>query len=239
MDPLGDPLTTHPVETGWEFTMELYLSGQFGLIDDPDRHFGNGSVWTRTRTRTRSDGPEPLLTLDMHLALGMAKMAKGGFSPAAIEETQQQIKKPRAEVQEEKMRGVEFPGHNKVKAAIERHPAMVYKNHTAGCLPCHNGTAKNPQTRWRCKGTAALPPGPAAPLPDMPPPPGTPPGPPGDTDGNESYEIKGMPSKCVYLHSPLPITQFFDHNAYAKDSKRDKDFIPDLLSTLSAVWKYH
>ena len=41
--------------------MEPYLSGQFGFIDEPDRQFGNGSVWTRTRTR--SDGPEPLLTL--------------------------------------------------------------------------------------------------------------------------------------------------------------------------------
>jgi hypothetical protein len=50
MDPLGDPLTTRPILTGWEFTMELYLSGQFGFIDDPDRQFGNGSVWTRTRT---------------------------------------------------------------------------------------------------------------------------------------------------------------------------------------------
>ena len=43
--------------------MEPYPSGQFGFIDDPDRQFGNGSVWTRTRTR--SDGPEPLLTLVM------------------------------------------------------------------------------------------------------------------------------------------------------------------------------
>jgi len=41
--------------------MEPYPSGQCGFIDDPDRQFGNGSVWTRTRTR--SDGPEPLLTL--------------------------------------------------------------------------------------------------------------------------------------------------------------------------------
>ena len=41
--------------------MEPYPSGQFGFIDDPDRQFRNGSVWTRTRTR--SDGPEPLLTL--------------------------------------------------------------------------------------------------------------------------------------------------------------------------------
>jgi len=41
--------------------MGPYPSGQFGFIDDPDRQFGNGSVWTRTRTR--SDGPELLLTL--------------------------------------------------------------------------------------------------------------------------------------------------------------------------------
>jgi len=63
MDPLGDPLTTRPIQTGWEFTMEPYPSGQFGFIDDPDRQFGNGSVWTRTRTR--SDRPEPWLTLGM------------------------------------------------------------------------------------------------------------------------------------------------------------------------------
>jgi len=62
MDPLGDPLTTHPIQTVWEFTMEPYLSGQFGFIDDPDRQFGNGSVWTQTQNQ--SDGPEPLLTLD-------------------------------------------------------------------------------------------------------------------------------------------------------------------------------
>jgi len=167
----------------------------------------------------------------MRLALNMARMAKGGFSRATIEEMQQLIKKPCAEVREEKKRGVEFPGHQKVKAAMERHPAMVYNNHTTGCLPCQNGTAKNPQTRWRRKGTAAPPPEPAAP------PPGTPPAPPGDAEGNESYEIEGMPSTCVYMHSPLLNTQFFNHNAFAKESKCDKDYNPDLLSTLSAAWK--
>jgi hypothetical protein len=63
MDPLGDPLTARPIQTGWEFTMEPYPSGQFGLIDDPGRQFGNGLIFTRTRTRTRSDGPAQLLTL--------------------------------------------------------------------------------------------------------------------------------------------------------------------------------
>ena len=61
MDQLGDPLTTHPIQTGWEFTMEAYSSRQFGFIDDPDRQSGKGSVWTGTHSR--SDGPEPLLTL--------------------------------------------------------------------------------------------------------------------------------------------------------------------------------
>jgi hypothetical protein len=115
---------------------------------------------------------------------------------------------------------------------MERHLAMVYKNHTAGCLPCQNGTANNLQTCWRRKGTGAPPPELAAP------PPGTPHAPPGDTEGNESYEIKGMPSRCVYMHSPLSNTQFFNHNAFAKDSKCNKDFIPDLLSTQSAAWNY-
>jgi hypothetical protein len=35
----------------------------FGLIDYPDRQFGNGLVGSQTRTR--SDGPELLLTLTM------------------------------------------------------------------------------------------------------------------------------------------------------------------------------
>jgi hypothetical protein len=61
MDPLGDMLTTRPIRTGWEFTIDLYLSPRFGFIDYLVRTFGNGSVWTRSGTR--SDGPEPLPTL--------------------------------------------------------------------------------------------------------------------------------------------------------------------------------
>jgi len=63
MDRLGDPLTTRPIQTDWESTMEPYPSGQFGFIDHLDRQSGNGSVWTRTQTGTRSDCLEPLLTL--------------------------------------------------------------------------------------------------------------------------------------------------------------------------------
>jgi hypothetical protein len=50
----------------------------------------------------RQGGRVQLEQSDMCLALNMAKMAKGGISPAALEETQQLIKKPRAEVREVK-----------------------------------------------------------------------------------------------------------------------------------------
>jgi len=56
---------------------------------------------------------------DMLLALNMAKMAKGGISRTAIEETQHLIEKPVADVQQDTKWGVEFPGHGKVKAAIQ------------------------------------------------------------------------------------------------------------------------
>jgi len=89
---------------------------------------------------------------DMYLALYKAKMAKGWFSCAAMEEMQQLIKTPRAEVREEMKWGVDFPGHKEVNAAWEGHLAMVRENQTDGSLPAHNGTVKNQQTRWRCKG---------------------------------------------------------------------------------------
>jgi hypothetical protein len=98
----------------------------------------------------RQGGRVQLEQSDMRLALNMTKMAKGGISCAEKEETQHLIKKPHAEVQKEKKLGVEFPGHNKVKAAIKTHQAMVRENQTDRCLPCHNGTAKNPETRWGC-----------------------------------------------------------------------------------------
>jgi len=50
---------------------------------------------------------------------------------------------------------------------------------------------------------------------------------------NRMYAIQ----VCVYTFSSSQ-HQFFNHDAYTKVCKHDKDFIPDLLSTLSAVWKY-
>jgi hypothetical protein len=53
MDLQGDPLTTSPIQTGWEICNEPQPNWRFGYIDDPDHQFGHGSVLTRTRTRTR------------------------------------------------------------------------------------------------------------------------------------------------------------------------------------------
>jgi hypothetical protein len=58
----------------------------------------------------RQGGRVQLEQSDMRLALNMAKMAKGGFSRAAIEETQQLIQIPRAEVREERSGVLSFPG---------------------------------------------------------------------------------------------------------------------------------
>ena len=78
MDPLGDQLTNRPIQTGWKFTMQLYLSRLFWFIDDPDRQFGNGLV--RTRTWTGSDAPEPLLTLTTGIWPGWNRTAVATLS---------------------------------------------------------------------------------------------------------------------------------------------------------------
>jgi hypothetical protein len=66
----------------------------------------------------RQAGRVQLEQSDICLALNVAKVAKEGFSRATIEETQYLIMNPCAKVQEEKTRGVEFPGDKMVKATI-------------------------------------------------------------------------------------------------------------------------
>ena len=151
---------------------------------------------------------------------------------AAIEETQFLIKTPHAEVREEKQWGVEFPGHTNVNTAMERHPAMLQENQTDCCLRCQNGTAQNPLTRWRCKGMGAPPPERfRQPTPELRPhPPGMPPVPPGDNEAAHVSEIDGVPPGYVNIHNHLPSSQFFNHDAYAKDHKRNQVFNPDLLT---------
>jgi len=168
----------------------------------------------------------------MRLALNMVKIAKGWYVRAVKEGTQFSIKKPRAEVREEQKLEVEFPGHKHVKAAMERHPAMLGENQTDSCLSCQHGTALNPQTRWRRKGTAAPPTERLRqPTPEQTPhPPEMPPVRPGNTEAAQFSEIDGVSPGYVYIHAPLPSAQFFNLDAYAKDRKRDKDFNPGLLT---------
>jgi len=168
----------------------------------------------------------------MRLALNMAKMAKAGFSRAAMEETHHLIKKPWAEVREEMKLGVESPGHKYVQAAIERHSAILRENQMDGCLPCQNGTAQNPEIRWRCKGLGA--PTPERPrwhTPEpMPNPHGTPLMPHGDDERDQASDIEGEPPGYVYIHTLRPSAQSFNLDVYAKDLKPDKDFNADLLT---------
>jgi len=153
-------------------------------------------------TMARQGGQVQLEQCHMYLVLNMAKMAKGGFLRTAIEETQHLIKKPRAEVQEEKQQVVEFPGKGNVKAAIERHPAMVREYQTEGCLPCHNRPAKDLQTHCRGKGTGAPPAEPATHLPGMPPALAA------DNEVAQNSEIECVRPGYVCIHTPLPLFRF-------------------------------
>lgn len=62
MDPLENPLTTHPNQLGWEISIKQYPKWKFRCIDDLDYHFGNSSVPSRTQTQCGS--MELLRTLD-------------------------------------------------------------------------------------------------------------------------------------------------------------------------------
>jgi len=162
-------------------------------------------------TMARQGGWVQLEQSDMRLPFNMAKMAPEGFSRATIEETKFLIKKPRAEVRKEKKPGVEFPGHNQVKAAIRRQPAMLRQNQMSASLLCQNGTAKNPHTRWRCKGTGAPPPDRCSePTPEPTPPlTGMPPHPTGNTSGAKPAQIVNLPAGYTHSHTALHLCGIF------------------------------
>jgi len=119
-----------------------------------------------------------------------------------------------------------FTGQNKGKATIERQLAMVVENLTDGCVLCQNGTPKIPQTCWRHGGTGVPPPE------QMPTPPGTASAqsaPTTDITEDEMSESDGVSPYYDYIHDKHPNSEFYNHNAYAKDCKLDQDIIPDLL----------
>jgi len=66
-------------------------------------------------TIARQGGRVQLEQSDKLIALNMAKMAEEWFLHAAMREMQHLIKKPRAEVREEKKRVFEFPGHDNMR----------------------------------------------------------------------------------------------------------------------------
>jgi len=69
-------------------------------------------------TMARKGSREQLKQFNILQPWNMVKMAKGGFSRNALEETQYLITEPGAEVPEEMTRGVEDPEHIKRQAAI-------------------------------------------------------------------------------------------------------------------------
>jgi hypothetical protein len=86
---------------------------------------------------------------DLRLAMNTIDKSNFGLTPANINETLEIIRKPRAELREEKRRGVQFEGHKNVKSVLQVHPAMNKAKQLTGCLPCQNGIANNPATRWK------------------------------------------------------------------------------------------
>jgi len=56
------------------------------------------------------------------------------------------------------------------------------------------------------------------------------PTPPCDNEGAELCGNKGVPPRYGYIHTPLPRTEFCNHDTCAKDRNRDQDCIPDLLT---------
>jgi len=180
----------------------------------------------------RQGGQVQLEQSNMHLALNMAKMAKERFSHTTVEETRYLIKKLRTEVRAENKWSVGFPGHTIVRAVIDTHPAILHQNYTAGCLPCQNGTRKNPLTCWRCPGTGA-------PSPDLPrelsaeptpPLPGTPAAPTGNDSGGECSQIVNLLHRYAYSHSSCPCSEFFTLDASAQNCPQDTDFDPVVLT---------
>jgi len=180
-------------------------------------------------TMARQGGQVQLEQSDMHLGLNIAKMAEDGFSRAAIEEMKYLIKKPRAEIREENKQGVEFPGHKKVKAAIQRHPAMLHQNQTPAAFLAKMA----PQRICRHAGDAQeqLHLHPADPdsrlqsqlhhCPAWHPPPA------GNTSGAQSFQIVNLPVGYMYSHKAHASAECFNDD---EDTQHNIDFDPDMLT---------
>jgi len=100
-------------------------------------------------TKARQGGRVQLEQSKMCLTLNLAKMAKAGFTVAAMDKTQFVRKTPCTKVLEAKTPSDKYPGHIKVKSMIARHLAIHLQHHMARYLLSKNVTATIPQARWR------------------------------------------------------------------------------------------
>jgi hypothetical protein len=185
-------------------------------------------VFNMSATMASQGGRVQLEQSDMGLALNMTTMAKEGFLRATIEETKYLITNQPAGFRDEKQWVIECSGHKMVKAAIQRHLAMLCQNQMAGCLACPNGTSKNLPIYWRRKGTGSAPPtrcteGPPEPTTPLP---GTPPAPPGNSSGVQLSQIINLPVRYTDSHIALSCAQFFND----EQTEHDTDFEPDMLT---------
>ena len=73
----------------------------------------------------------------------------------AIDITQCLANKPHTKFREVQNWSVEFAGNQRLKAAMERHPAMLHQNNMNRFLPRQQVTAKNHQSYWRCNSAGA------------------------------------------------------------------------------------
>jgi len=99
----------------------------------------------------------------------------------------------------------------------------------SGCLPCENGTAKNPHTHWRRKGTGVPPPASRrvrTPQPTIPltcaPPAST-----RNNSGAQPSDIVNLPAGYTYSHTAIPFAEFFEDD---EDTEHDTNFDSDILT---------
>lgn len=106
-------------------------------------------VFNVAASMCKQAGRVQLEASDIRLAFNTKDKFLHGLTADNIDETFEIIRKPRAELREEKRRGVEFEGYKNVKVVMKRHPAMDPENEQDGCLVCQNGQPHNPETRWK------------------------------------------------------------------------------------------
>jgi hypothetical protein len=106
---------------------------------------------------------------------------------------------------------------------------MLHHNQTSGCYSCQNGTTKNLQTRWTCKGTGSPPPARRREqIPELTPPPlGTPTAPTGNICGAQPAEIVNLPVGYTCSHTARPCADYFEDD---EDTEHDTDLDPDMLT---------